>query len=254
MANGHPLIWLLVVGAAGGAALRLTDPLMLAAFVAALLLTGFLARGPRVASFGFACLGALAATLLWAVWTLLVPTGSGDALLPLPSYSFGPGTRIGGTLTTGALEHGVTSALAASAVILALGVAGQTVSARGWLSLASVAGPLAPAFGWLAAGGEAGAQVAAERRQARTRRRTPALDVWLRAARDIARDLPGVSPRLLLSARLSDLWQGLAAAAWVAAVLFAERIGVVGVAVAALLLPVAVALTPAHPRQGVRNA
>jgi len=66
--------------------------------------------------------------------------------------------------------------------------------------------------------------------------------VWLGAARDVARDLPGVAPKQLLNAHRSDVWQALAAVAWVAAVVLAPRIGVVGVAVAALLLPIAVAL------------
>lgn len=242
MTDSHPLIWLALLGATVAASLRLTHPLMLAAFVVALLLTGFLARGPRMASFGFACVGALVAALLWAGWTLLTPTGSGDVVFSLPEHTFGPGVRLGGAVTTDALHRGITNALAASAVVLALGVAGQLVSARGWLSLARLAGPLAPAFGWLSTCGEASAEVASSRRQARGRRRKPTLDVWLGAARDVARDLPGVTPRTLLTAHRSDVWQALAAVAWVAAVVLAPRIGVVGVAVAALLLPIAVAL------------
>ncbi|WP_297742762.1 hypothetical protein [uncultured Tessaracoccus sp.] len=252
MTDSHPLIWLALLGATVAAALRFTHPLMLASFVVALLLTGFLVRGPRVASFGFACVGALAAALVWAGWTLLVPTGSGDVVFSLPEHTFGPGVRLGGAVTTDSLERGITNALAASAVVLAIGVAGQLVSARGWLSLARLTGPLAPAFGWLASCGEACAEVASSRRQARGRHLRPSLDVWLGATRDVARDLPGVTPKLLLRPHRADLWQGLAAVAWVAAVVFAPRIGVVGVAVAALLLPVAVAL--GTPRREAAHA
>ncbi|NLE96995.1 MAG: hypothetical protein GX596_03260 [Propionibacterium sp.] len=241
MADGHPAVWALLVGAVVGIAMTVDDAPTLVVLVASLVVTGFLVRGPRVAAFVHAALLAFAGALVWVAWTLLVPSSAAGsaALAQLPTHTPGAGVRLGGALTVAGLESGVVSALALACALLAVGVAGQVVSARGWLSLArTLLGPLAPAVGWIACGGEASAEVAWLRRQRRGQRGTAALTAWLVACRDIARSLPGVTPRVLLAWRASDLAHLVPAVALLAAWLTVPRLGHLPLVVAALLLPV----------------
>ncbi|WP_296137137.1 hypothetical protein [uncultured Tessaracoccus sp.] len=244
MIDGHPLVWLGVCGACLAAALTIESPTMLAILAAGLLCTGLLARGPRVASFVAACIATLGVAAWWLLCLAALPgPEGGPVLLRLPSASLGVGAQFGGAVTLAAVDRCVQHQLVAAVVLLSLGLAGQLVSVRGWRSLAALTGPLAPAFGWLAAGGEAAAEVAAARRQRRGSPGPSTLVTWLRACRDLSRDLPGVSPRVLLQWRLGDLWQAIATVALLAAVIWAGGAGVLGMTVAATLLPVSVTVS-----------
>ena len=67
---------------------------------------------------------------------LALPSGGGQVIARLPQYSPGPGVIFGGNLTLEGVMTGLRHALCAVVVLLVLGVAGQVVSSRGWLSLA----------------------------------------------------------------------------------------------------------------------
>lgn len=251
MADGHPIVWLTVATTVSGLALTLDSPVALTALVIGLLITGFAVRGPRMASFAYSTIVAFACILVWTAWTLLVSGSAADSpvLFSLPSYSPGVGVRFGGTVTVSAVEAGLTSALAAACIPLAWGVAGQLVSARGWLSLArTLLGPMAPAAGWIACAPEAAAEVASQRRQRRGRHRTPVVSAWIDACHDLALDLPGAHPRVLLSWRTSDLAHVAAAAALIVAWILAPTYGAIPVAAAALLLPLVTALASSGRR------
>lgn len=157
MTDGHPLVWLLLVLTGSTIALNTTNPLLLLLMVVALAVTGFIAAGPRRASLVTALGAAFVATLLWVILTLLLPRGvAAEALLVLPSWSPGPGVTFGGPLDPGSVLTGLVSALRAAVVILLFGLAGQLVSARGWLALSrSTLGAGSPALHPIATLGEA---------------------------------------------------------------------------------------------------
>lgn len=203
MTDGHPLIWLWLVLVGTTIAVNTSNPLLLSVLVLALLATGFLAGGPRRASLVAAIGAGLAATLVWVVWALVVPSGTAaDALLVLPSWSPGPGVTFGGPLGPTSLVASLVSALRAVSVILLFGLAGQLVSARGWLALSrSTLGAGAPALHPLACLGEATVETLTTRqRVARQGWGGGAAAGWLTAlllaTRDIARaDRPTSAPR-----------------------------------------------------------
>ncbi len=157
MTDGHPLVWLWLVLAGTTIALNSTNPLLLLLLVAALIASGFVAGGPRRASFVTALGVGLGATLVWTLITLVLPRGAADdALVTLPSWSPGPGVTFGGPLDLGSVITGLVGALRAVAVVLLFGVAGQLVSARGWLALSRCTlGAFSPATHTLATLGEA---------------------------------------------------------------------------------------------------
>ncbi|WP_040284689.1 hypothetical protein [Tessaracoccus massiliensis] len=223
MVEGHPVVWLGIVGVVTAVALGVPDPLASAALTAALALSGLIARGPRAASFVLGAAAALGCALVWLGWLFLVPTAS--------------------------VATWLTGALAAASVCLALGVAGQAVCAREWLSLATLTGPFAPALGWLCCGGEAAAELAARRRQGR---RAGGLTGWLTTTRDLAEGLPGASPGRLLALRGPDLAQLLALALLAAAVVLRPQYGSLPLVAAALTLPLSLAV--AMPRREARSA
>ncbi len=203
MTDGHPLVWLWLLLVGSTIALNTSNPLLLFILVLSLGTTGFLAGGPRRASLVTSLGAALVATGLWVVWTLLVPRGTAaDALVVLPSWSPGPGVTFGGPLGLGSVVNGLVGALQAAAVLLLFGLAGQLVSARGWLALSrSTLGAGAPALHPVASLGEASVE-------ALNNRHRVALQGWgrgaaagwltslLLAARDISRaDRPTTAPK-----------------------------------------------------------
>lgn len=157
MTDGHPLVWLLLILTGSTIALNTTNPLLLLLMVVALAATGFIAAGPRRASLVTALGAAFVATLCWVILTLLLPRGvATEALLVLPSWSPGPGVTFGGPLDLGSVVTGAVGALRAAVVILLFGLAGQLVSARGWLALSrSTLGAASPALHPIATLGEA---------------------------------------------------------------------------------------------------
>lgn len=167
MTDGHPLIWLWLVLVGTTIAVNTSNPLLLFILVLALVAAGFLAGGPRRASLVTALGGALAATLVWVLWTLLVPRGTAaDALLILPGWSPGPGVTFGGPLDLASVMTGLVGALQAVVVIMLFGLAGQLVSARGWLALSrSTLGASAPALHPLACLGEASVEALTARQR-----------------------------------------------------------------------------------------
>lgn len=203
MTDGHPLIWLWLVLIGGTVAVNSSSPLLLFVLVVALLTTGFLAGGPRRASLVTALGAALGAALVWVLWTLVMPRGSAvDALVFLPTFTPGPGVTFGGPLSVTSVMTGLVHALRAAAVILLFGVAGQLVSARGWLSLSrSTLGAGAPALHPLACLGEASVEALSMRQRVTQQgwgRGASAgwLTSLMLAARDIAKaDRPAVAPR-----------------------------------------------------------
>ncbi|RMB58343.1 hypothetical protein [Tessaracoccus antarcticus] len=203
MTDGHPLVWLWLLLVGSTISINTTNPVLLLVLVVALGATGFMAGGPRRASFVTALGAALAAALVWVGLTLVLPRGSAaDALLMLPSWSPGPGVTFGGPLGLTSVVGGLVGALRAAAVVLLFGLAGQLVSARGWLALSrSTLGAGAPALHPLACVGEASVEALASRqRVAQQRWGSGAAAGWLTslllAARDIARaDRPRVAPR-----------------------------------------------------------
>lgn len=225
MLDGHPLVWLWLVSLTVAVAAGSTDILTPGALAGSLVLTGVLARGARSASFAAGAVAALAAAVVWLGWALLAPGASAEWWLR--------GTS------------------AAASICLALGLAGQLVRCREWLSLAALAGPLAPAFGWLCCAGEGVVEVAALRRQ---RRRVGGLTGWLTIVDALATGVPGVDPRRLLRWLPADLLQGLAAAAITAALLFQDRLGAQMVAASFALIPLSVAAPLLLPRRAVAHA
>ncbi len=203
MTDGHPLVWLWLLLVGSTIALNTSNPLLLFILVASLCATGFLAGGPRRASLVTSLGAALGATVLWVVLTLVLPGGSPtDALLVLPAWSPGPGVTFGGPLGLGSVVNGLVGALQAAAVVLLFGLAGQLVSARGWLALSrSTLGSGAPALHPVASLGEASVEALNNRhRVARQGWGHGAAAGWctslLLAARDIARaDRPTTAPR-----------------------------------------------------------
>lgn len=157
MTDGHPLIWLSLLLVGSTIALNTTNPLLLLLLAAALIATGFLARGPRRASLVTALGAGFCATLVWVAITLVLPRGTAtEALFILPSWSPGPGVTFGGPLDLTSVVTGIVGALRAVVVILLFGLAGQLVSARGWLALSrSTLGSGSPALHPLATLGEA---------------------------------------------------------------------------------------------------
>ncbi len=157
MTDGHPLVWLWILLVGTTIALNTTNPLLLLLMGAALVASGFLAAGPRRASFVTAMGASVVAALVWVVLTLVLPRGSeADALVVLPSFSPGPGVTFGGPLDLGSLIIGLVGALRAVVIILLFGLSGQLVSARGWLALSrSTLGAGSPASHPLATLGEA---------------------------------------------------------------------------------------------------
>lgn len=148
MSDGHPLVWLWLLLVGSTIALNTSNPLLLFILVLSLAVTGFLAGGPRRASLVASLGAALGATVFWIVLTLVLPRGTAtDALLVLPSWSPGPGVTFGGPLGISSVVNGLVGALRATAVLLLFGLAGQLVSARGWLALyRSTLGVGAPAL------------------------------------------------------------------------------------------------------------
>lgn len=203
MTDGHPLVWLWLLLIGSTVAINTSNPLFLFILVLALVATGFLAAGPRRASLVTALGAGLSATLFWLVLTLLVPRGSAaEALLVLPQWSPGPGVRFGGPLDLGSVLTGLTGSLRAVAVILLFGLAGQLVSARGWLALSrSTLGAGAPALHPLSCLGEASVEAFTVRQRVVQQgwgRGAAAgwLTSLLLATRDIARsDRPTSAPR-----------------------------------------------------------
>lgn len=157
MTDGHPLVWLWLLLVGSTVALNTTNPLLLLLMAVALVATGFLAGGPRRPSLVTALGGAFIATLVWVALTLVLPRGTAaEALIVLPSWTPGPGVTFGGPLDLGSVMSGIVGALRAAAIILLFGLAGQLVSARGWLVLSrSTLGAGAPAVHPLATLGEA---------------------------------------------------------------------------------------------------
>ena len=203
MTDGHPLVWLWMLLVGSTIALNTSNPLLLFILVLAMVVTGFLAGGPRRASLVTSLGAGLAATVVWIVLTLVVPRGTAaDALLILPSCSPGPGVTFGGPLDLSSVVNGLVGALQATAVVLLFGLAGQLVSARGWLALSrSSLGAGASALHPLACLGEASVEALnARHRVARQGWERGAAAGWLTslflAARDIARaDRPTSAPR-----------------------------------------------------------
>lgn len=225
MTDGHPLVWLWLVALTVTIASGTADAFTLAALAASLALTGLLCRGPRAASFAAGAVAAVAAAVIWLGWWLLAPGATAQWWLR--------GTA------------------AAAAVCLALGVAGQMVRARDWLSLAALAGPLAPAFGWLCCAGEGCIEAAALRRQ---RRSVGGLTGWLTIVAQLADGVPGVTPRRLLRPLPAHLWQAVAAAAITAAWLVQDQLGAALPAMSFALLPLSVAAPLLLPRRGAAHA
>jgi len=157
MTDGHPLVWLWLLLVGSTITLNTTNPLLLLLMAAALIATGFLAGGPRRPSLVTALGAGFVATLVWVALTLVLPRGTAaDALLVLPSWSPGPGVTFGGPLDFSSVVTGLVGALRAAVVILLFGLAGQLVSARGWLALSrSTLGAGSPALNPLATLGEA---------------------------------------------------------------------------------------------------
>ncbi|MDO5737341.1 MAG: hypothetical protein Q4P15_12790 [Propionibacteriaceae bacterium] len=203
MTDGHPIVWLWLLLVGSTIALNTSNALLLFILVLALVVTGFLAGGPRRASLVTSLGAGLAATAFWIVLTLVMPQGSAtDALLVLPSWSPGPGVTFGGPLGITSVVNGLTGALRAVAVLLLFGLAGQLVSARGWLALSrSTLGAGAPALHPLACLGEASVETLNVRhrvtRQGWGRNASAGwLTSLLLAARDTARaDRPASAPR-----------------------------------------------------------
>lgn len=156
MIEGHPIVWLWTVLTVTAVALNTADLISLTILAVCLVATGLLAGGPRRASLT-ATLGlALASSLWWVLATLALPSGGRQVIARLPQYSPGPGVIFGGNLTLEGVMTGLRHALCAVVVLLVLGVAGQVVSSRGWLSLArAVLGPAAPVIAPLCCLGEA---------------------------------------------------------------------------------------------------
>lgn len=194
MTDGHPLVWLLLLLTGSTIALNTTNPLLLLVMVGALVATGFIAAGPRRASLVTALGIAFVAALFWVIVTLLLPRGAAaDAVIVLPSWSPGPGVTLGGPLDLGSVVTGLVGALKAAVVIMLFGVAGQLVSARGWLALSrSTLGAGSPALHPIATLGEASVEALHVRhRLARQGWGRAASADWLTtlliAGRDIAR-------------------------------------------------------------------
>ncbi len=157
MTDGHPLVWLWLLLVVSTIALNTTNPLLLLLIAVALVSTGFLAGGPRRPSLVTSLGAGFVATLVWVALSLVLPRGAAaDALLALPSWTPGPGVTFGGPLDLGSVVTGLVGALRAAVVIVLFGLAGQLVSARGWLALSrSTLGAGSPALHPLATLGEA---------------------------------------------------------------------------------------------------
>lgn len=166
MGSGHPLVWLALLVTLISIALTSTNLVLLAAVLLVILITSVIVGGPRRASLTTALGFTLVTSLIWFSYTLLVPNnqpGSG-ILFVLPSLSPGPGVGIGGPVTLSAAAGGLVSALQTSCLILALGLAGQAVSARSWLALGrSALGAFAPMIGWWCVLGEASVEALSRR-------------------------------------------------------------------------------------------
>lgn len=203
MTDGHPMVWLWLLLVGGTIALNTTNPLLLLVMAVALVATGFLAGGHRRPSLVTALGAALLATITWVVLTLLLPRGTAaDALLILPVWTPGPGVTFGGPLSLGSVMTGLLGGLRAVVIILLFGLAGQLVSARGWLALSrSTLGAGAPALHPLATLGEASVEAFNARQRLSLQgwgRGTSAgwLTSMLVAGREIARaDRPRRAPR-----------------------------------------------------------
>lgn len=169
MTDGHPLVWLVLVLTGCSIAVNTTNPLLLLVMTAGLGATSVLARGPRRSSFVVALGASLLMTSAWVVLTLALPRGSAaDALVVLPTWAPGPGVTFGGPIDPDSVISGIVGALRATVVVLLFGLAGQLVSARGWLALSrSTLGPGAPALHPLATLGEATTETLLERRRIR---------------------------------------------------------------------------------------
>ncbi len=167
MTDGHPLVWLWLLLVGSTIALNTTNPLLLLLEAVALIATGFLAGGPRRPSLVTALGAAFIATLVWVALTLVLPRGTAaEALLILPSWTAGPGVTFGGPLDLGSVMTGLVGALRAAVIILVFGLAGQLVSARGWLALSrSTLGAGSPALHPLVTLGEASVEALATRRR-----------------------------------------------------------------------------------------
>lgn len=197
LVSGHPVVWawlwLIVVTIALGT----TNLIVLALLVLGQVVIGTRLGGPRAGSFTLATGIATASTVLWMGWTLAAPgSTAGPVLWTLPRLPGSPGVEFGGPVTTGALALGGVGALRAAVVILMVGLAGQVVSARGWLGLArTLLGDGATwVSGWCCAG-EASAETvarAARDRRAGWPRWTPVIwfTTWLTAAVDLAATSP----------------------------------------------------------------
>lgn len=225
MIDGHPLVWLWLVALTVAVSSSGAGTSTIAALAASLALTGLVARGPRSASFAAGAGAALVAAVVWLLWALVAPGASAQWWLR--------------------------GSAAAAAVCLALGVAGQLVRARDWLSLAALTGPLAPAFGWVCCAGEGVVAAAALRRQRRT---VGGLTGWLTIVAGLASGVPGVSPRRLLRILPTDLLQGVAAAAVTASWLVQDRLGPAVGAASFALIPLSVAAPLLLPRRAVAHA
>lgn len=167
MTDGHPLVWLWLLLALSTIALNTSNPLLLLLMAVALVACSSLAAGPRRASFVTAMGAGLVASLIWVALTIVLPRGSAaDALLVLPSWTPGPGVKFGGALDLGSVTTGLVGASRAMVVVFLFGLAGQLVSARGWLALSrSTLGAASPALHPLATLGEATVEVRLERRR-----------------------------------------------------------------------------------------
>lgn len=228
MREGHPVVWLWTVVAVVAVATQTTNLIGLVWLVVCLAATGLLAGGPRRASFTAALGVSFVTALWWWAATLLLPIGTGPVLLHLPQWRPGPGVSFGGDITVGAAANGLTQALGAISILLVLGLAGQVVGARSWLSLARVLGPIGPAVAPLCCLGEACAEVTGSTRSARRRalgRRGTALPRFLTAVADLSRWCPAPGQDRMPSPRLDDLAHLAAPAALTAVLFLSERLG-----------------------------
>ena len=230
MTEGHPIVWAWTVLAVGAVTLVTSNIVGLAALAVCLTAAGLLASGPRRASLSLALGLSLLATAWWALATVALPLGGGQVLAQLPQFLPGAGVRFGGDLTVGDVSSGLTHALRAVVVLLALGVAGQVVSSRGWLALArATVGPATPIVAPLCCLGEACAEGIASQRAARRRGHARVVaGSWLvslvRADTGLARwGSEQARAAWLLTWRATDLLQVLAPAALTAVLLTHDR-------------------------------
>lgn len=142
----HPFAWFLITAALCSLAITSSNPLLLAGLAVVVALSSILTAGPRRYVMVLGLGGALLALAAWGLLTLVLPAADDSPIIAeLPTLDLGTGITWGGPISLGALSAGLTRGLRAAVVILTLALAGQVISARGWMALAqATAGPLTP--------------------------------------------------------------------------------------------------------------